>query len=327
MKKVGLFLGGLGNEAEVSIVSAQNVAANFDEKKYELVLIYWHRDGFFYKVKNFAQLENPKIKIAEADFAKTFDVALLMTHGRFGEDGILQGILEKVGVKYAGCRVLSSALCMDKAVCKNFLQGYDIVQSRFEVIDLNIFEKNEINQRIEKIKNSFKLPLFVKPSNSGSSVGITKVLHFDQLEKAIKKATLHDCKVVIEEGISDMREVEIGILGNSKLVISRPGELILAKEFYDYDEKYKNNKTEVKIPAQLNAKQEKDLRLMAEKIYRLCDCRGFARLDFFVAKNKIYFNEINTLPGFTKFSMYPMLMIDTGMSYKKLINRIIKLAL
>jgi len=327
MKKVGLFFGGLGNEAEVSIISAQNVAANFDEKKYKLVLIYWHRDGYFYRVKNFAQLEKPKTKIAESDFAKTFDIALPMTHGRFGEDGILQGIFERYSVKYAGCRLLSSALCMDKAVCKNFLQGHGIVQSKFETIDLNILEKNEVKEKIEKIKNNFKLPIFVKPANSGSSVGITKVEQLDQLEKAIEKAALHDRKIVVEEGIADMREVEVGILGNNQLLVSRPGELILAKEFYDYDEKYKNNKTEVMIPAKLTVKQEKQLRLMAEKIYRLCDCRGFARLDFFVAKNKIYFNEINTLPGFTKFSMYPMLMIDTGMSYKELIKKIIKLAL
>jgi len=327
MKKVGLFFGGLGNEAEVSIISAQNVAANFDNKKYELVLIYWHKDGCFYQVADFSNLDKSKQRIDEADFDGVFDVALLMTHGRYGEDGILQGILERYVVKYCGCGVLSSALCMDKAVCKNFLQGYKINQTKFEVLNLDVEDKKDLKKKIAKIRKTFKLPLFVKPANSGSSVGITKVEKIRQLEKAIEVASLHDGKIVIEEGLSQMREVEVGVLGNDKLLVSRPGELVLAKDFYDFDEKYKNNKTEVKIPAKLTEKQEKEILQMAEKIYRLCDCRGFSRLDFFVARNKIYFNEINTLPGFTQFSMYPMLMMKTGMSYRELINRIIGLAL
>lgn len=327
MKKIGLFFGGLGNEAEVSIISTRNVAENFDHKKYELVLVYWNKNGYFYIVKNFAEIKNPKKRIKEEDFAKFFDIALLMTHGRYGEDGILQGILERFGVKYCGCRLLSSALCMDKAVCKRFLEGYKIKQSKFEVLDLNILGKKEIGNVIKKIKKEFKLPMFVKPANSGSSVGITKVEKINQLEKGIKIAAMHDQKVVVEEGVLGMREVEVGVLGNGLLNVSRPGELILSKDFYDFDEKYKNNKTEIKIPAKLTVMQEKEIVYLAEKIYRLCDCRGFSRLDFFVTKNKVYFNEINTLPGFTQFSMYPQLMMNKGMSYKELINKIIELAL
>jgi len=326
MKKVGLFFGGLGNEAEISILSAQNVAENFDRKKFELVLMYWHKDGFFYVVKNYAEITKPKKRIREEDFGKTFDIALPKTHGRFGEDGILQSIFERQGIKYCGCRVLSSALCMDKAVCKNFLSGHGIRQTKYLVIDFDWFNKKEIELKLQEVENTFTLPLFIKPANSGSSLGITKVNDFKKLQSAIKAAHVHDDKIVIEEGLTAMREVEVGILGNGTLTISRPGELIPDKEFYDFEDKYERNKTTITIPATLTSRQEKEIITMAEKIYRLCSCSGFARLDFFVAKNKIYFNEINTLPGFTQFSMYPRLMMHAGMNYTKLINKIIELA-
>ena len=185
MKKIGLFFCGLGNEAEVSIVSAQNVAENFDHEKYELVLIFWHKDGNFYKVKNFANLKKPTKKIREEDFARTFDIALPKTHGRFGEDGILQAIFERYGIKYCGCRVLSSALCMDKAVCKNYLAGHKIKQTKYAVIDFDWFNREEITLKLKDIESSFSLPLFIKPANSGSSVGITKVSNIKKLKTAI----------------------------------------------------------------------------------------------------------------------------------------------
>lgn len=326
MKKVGLFFGGLGNEAGVSVVSAKNVAENFDRDKYQLVLIYWHKDGYFYLVKNFSEIKAPRLRIKEADFAKTFDVALLMTHGKYGEDGVLQAALEKQKVKYCGCRVLSSALCMDKAVCKQYLAGQKIAQVDFRVLDFGRIGQQEAAAEVASLKKEMKLPVFVKPSNSGSSVGISKVDRWADLEKAVKLARKHDSKVVIEQGLVKPREVEVGILGNGKLEVSRPGELILAKDFYDFDEKYKNGQTEVLIPAKLSAGTERKIQALAEKVYRLCDCRGFSRLDFFVAGGKIYFNEINTLPGFTQFSMYPLLMMERGMTYKELINRIIELA-
>jgi D-alanine-D-alanine ligase len=326
MKKVGLFFGGPGNEAEVSVVSARNVAANIDQMAYELLLIYWHTDGCFYRVNNFEEIVEPKTRVREEEFKSLFDVALPMTHGRFGEDGILQGIFERFGVPYSGCRVLSSALCMDKAVCKRFLAGQNVPQVRFAVIDMNILDADAIEMEKTRIKNEFSLPLFVKPANSGSSVGVTKVDAEDKLDEAIAEAAKHDRKIVVEEGLVGLREVEVGILGNSQLTISRPGELILAKEFYDYDEKYKNNQTEVKIPADLTLEQEQEITSLAEKIYQACDCRGFSRLDFFISGSAVYFNEINTLPGFTHFSMYPMLMMNKGMSYKELLDKIIALA-
>lgn len=326
LKKVGLIFGGLGNEAGVSVVSARNVAENFDREKYQLVLVYWHTDGFFYAVNGFAEIKAPKRRIQEADFVKIFDVALLMTHGKYGEDGVLQAILERQKVKYCGCWVLSSALCMDKAVCKQYLSGQKIAQVDFRTLDFGRLRKDEIEAGIASLKKEMKLPVFVKPSNSGSSVGISKVIQWADLERAVKLARKHDAKVVIEQGLVKPREIEVGILGNGQLEVSRPGELAIPGDFYDYDEKYKKGRTEVQIPAKLNAGTEQKIRALAEKVYRLCDCRGFARLDFFISDGKIYFNEINTLPGFTQFSMYPLLMRERVGSYKELINRIIALA-
>lgn len=326
MKRIGLFFGGIGNEAEVSVVSARSVAANFDHKKYELVLMYWHRDGHFYQVKNFSEIKNPKKVVRGESFHKVFDVALPMTHGRYGEDGVLQGIFERFGVRYCGCKLLSSALCMDKAVAKTYLSGHGVRQTKFAVIDYSMSAAKEAEKELEKIAKGFSLPLFVKPSNSGSSVGITKVEKVEDLEKAVKKARRHDKKIVVEEGLVAPREIEVGVLGNGVLTMSRPGELVLTKDFYDYDEKYKRGRTETRIPAKLTLRQEKEITEMAEKAYKLCGCRGFARIDFFLAGGKVYLNEINTLPGFTGFSMYPLLMMDTGLSYPGLINKIISLA-
>lgn len=326
MKKIGLFFGGMGNEAEVSCMSAKNVADNLDTRKYVPVLVYWHTDGSFYRANDFSRAVNKNRRVREEELSGLIDIALPMTHGRFGEDGILQAIFEKNRIKYCGCRVLSSALCMDKAVCKIFLSGQGVPQTDFTVLNLADLSKVELKKELAGAKRRFRLPVFVKPSNSGSSVGITKVTNYAQLPQAVKDAGRHDAKIVIEAGLVDPTEIEVGVLGNDKLKISQPGKLILAKDFYDYDDKYFNNQTGMEIPARIPAAVGKEITRMAEKVYRLCDCRGFARIDFFYANKRVYLNEINTLPGFTKISMYPMLMINTGLSYKQLITKIIELA-
>ncbi len=327
MKKVGLFFGGLSNEAEVSIMSAKNIVKSFDYKKYKLVLIYWHKqDGYFYRVKNINNLKVvKKDRIQIENFSKIFDVALLMTHGRYGEDGVLQAMLEGQGIKYCGCRVLSSAVCMDKGVFKDLLISKNIRQTKYSVLDYKKFSEREIQAEKSRVRKNFKLPLYVKPANSGSSVGISKVEKYKDLDSGIKLALKHDSKIVIEEGFINAREIEVAVLGNNKLRISKPGELKLVKDFYNYDDKYKLGQAQSIIPAKLTPAQVKEIHKIAKEAYQLCNCQGFARIDFFVHRNKIYLNEINTLPGFTDISMYPMLMMSTGMSYKELINAIIKL--
>lgn len=328
MRKIALFFGGLGNEASVSIVSARNVAANFDCKRQQLVLVYWHRDGYFYKLAKMDQVKAPSVsqRLAVADFKKYFEAALLMTHGRYGEDGVLQGVLESQKIPYSGCGVLSSALCMDKAVFKLLLAGQKIPQVKFFLLDYfrqSITEQQEI---IAQARRELRLPVYVKPVNSGSSVGISKLETWSELSAALKEARRHDYKILLEQGLVKPREIEVAVLGNGKLTISRPGELHLPQDFYDFDEKYKKGRTEILIPAPLTPVQEKQIRALAERAYRLADCRGFARVDFFLNKGKLYLNEINTLPGFTDISMYPQLMMKTGLSYTALINKLIDLA-
>jgi len=328
MKKIGLIFGGPGNEAEVSIKSARNVFKNFDLEKYKPVLVYWSKDWKFYLVNEVPVTGKVKKgqQINIEQFSKYFDIVLPMTHGKFGEDGILQGILESQRMRYCGCRVLSSSLCMDKAAFKDYLAGNKIRQARFAIVDTVLMKQDEISATINKVKKEFKLPFYVKPANSGSSIGVTKVDKLLQIKKAIRAALKHDQKIVIEEGLIGHREIEIAVLGNKELVVSLPGELKAAKDFYDYDEKYKLGRTTVTIPTKMSDAQTGEIRRLAAKVYRLCACSGFARVDFFLLNNKIYVNEINTLPGFTDISMYPMLMGKSGISYKKLINKIIELA-
>jgi len=328
MKTIALFFGGLSNEAAVSVMSAKNVVKSFDYRKYRLVLIYWHKaDGSFYLVKDINRLTTKaKDRVLVEDFKKLFDIALLMTHGRYGEDGVLQAILESQRIKYCGCRVLSSAVCMDKAVFKDLLQTTEIKQTKYAVLDFRKDSLKEITNKQRAVRKSFQLPVYIKPANSGSSVGITKVEKWADLDKAIRLAKQHDSKIVIEEGFVNPREIEVAVLGNQEPLVSRPGELRLAKDFYDYDDKYKKGQSEIIIPARLSAAQEKLIRSFARQAYQLFNCQGFARVDFFIYKNKIYLNEINTLPGFTDISMFPRLMMNMGMTYKELINKIIKLA-
>jgi len=328
MKTIGLIFGGLSNEHEVSVISAGKVAANFDYQKHKLVLIYWRKqDGHFYRVKNINKLQpvaNKRIRLE--DFSRIFDVALLMTHGKYGEDGVLQGLLESQNIKYCGCRVMSSALCMDKALFKTVMAANFIRQVRHAVINYQTDSPAEVKKELVKIKNNFKFPLYIKPANSGSSIGITRVVKAGELEPAIKSALKHDSKIVIEEGLISPKEIEVAVLGNRELLVSKPGELRLVKDFYDYDDKYKNGEVQMIIPAGIGVAKIKEVQKMAAKIYRLADCQGFARVDFFISRGQIYINEINTLPGFTDISMFPMLMKNAGLSYKEIINQIIALA-
>jgi D-alanine-D-alanine ligase len=324
-KRIGLFFGGMSNEAEVSIVSARNIAANIDSSKYQLVPIFWTKDGRFVASIDMQSPENGK-EILPADFLQQFDVAFPITHGKYGEDGVLQAIFESVHAPYCGCRVLASSLCMDKAVFKTLLTHHEIPQLQYFAVDDRGMLANAIATKIEAIRKTMRTPFFVKPANSGSSVGITKVSDASQLDNAIAIARQHDSKIVLEEGLTDFKEIEIAILGNADIIVSPPGQLKPSQEFYSYDEKYVLNQTECTIPANLSQHLIDQSKTIAEQAYRLCDCKGFARVDLFVKDDHVYLNEINTLPGFTDISMYPRLMQSCDISYTDLISHIIELA-
>lgn len=326
MQTIGLFFGGPSNEHEVSISSAKNIVANFPDKKYKLLLVFWDKQGKFYLVKNIDDLRKNRQAIVEEKLKEKIDIALLMTHGKNGEDGVLQSLLESQKIKYCGCRPLSSALCMDKGLFKQFLAGQGIKQVKFSVLNYNLHTDRELSAIKDSIRKTFKLPIYVKPANSGSSVGITKVVKFSQLPEALTEALKHDNKIVVEEGLLNPREIEVAVLGNKELKISSPGELQLAKDFYSYDDKYKLGQATVQIPAKLSLKQKDEITKLTKRVYKLCLCSGFARIDFFISDNQVYLNEINTLPGFTNISMYPMLMMNTGLTYQDLIIAILQLA-
>ena len=316
----------MSNENQVSISSAKNIIKNIDTSKYYLVLIYRHLNWSFYKINDIQEISNIKEenKIID-DFKNYFDKALLITHGKYWEDWILQSILELEKIPYCGCRVLSSALCMDKWVFKTFLQWHNLNQTKFISLDTKLLSKKELETTIENIKKDFEFPIYIKPCNSGSSVGISRIASFYEIQDAIDSASKHDSKIIIEQWLKIPQEIEVAILWNDKLIISKPWELVLSKEFYDYDDKYNLNEAKVNIPANLTDIQIQEIQDMALKVYKLCDCRGFARIDFFVSNSKIYLNETNTLPWFTDISMFPILMNHAWISFQELISHIIEL--
>lgn len=329
MKKIGLFFGGLSNEAAVSVKSAKNIAANIDRKKFSVSLVYWHKDGNFYILDDFDGIKKTGMakRITPDQFKKSFEVALPITHGKFGEDGVLQGIFESVKLKYCGCRVLSSALCMDKSAFKTLMEGQGVKQTRFISFEFGKNDTIDGDKLFQTITSEFKAPFFVKPANSGSSIGISMVKTKNDLKPAFIAALKHDRKIIVEQGLIKPREIEVAVIGNGQeLIISNPGELVPSEEFYSYEDKYKLNKTEVIIPAELAGNEKKSISALAKKAYISSGCSGFARIDFFISAGNVYLNEINTLPGFTSSSMFPLLMMEKGMTYKQLITEIINLA-
>ena len=326
--KVAVIYGGMSNEREVSLISGKNVLDNLDNKKYDIYPIIIEEDGTW-------TLKGNKIKNI-VEVLEEMDVVFPVLHGRYGEDGTLQGLLEILRLPYVGCRVLCSSICMDKVYTKIILEKANINQAKY------IYIKNE-NQYIDEefetltlqndeiidlVNEKLKFPVFVKPSNSGSSVGVSKANNGPELIKAIQIASSCDKKVLIEEAIEG-KEVECAVLGNNKILASTVGEIISAEDFYTYDAKYKNSESKVAIPADFSENKINDIRNLAIKAFRAVDGSGLARIDFFVEKGteKIYINEINTMPGFTQISMYPQLWEYSGIKYSELLDNLIMLAI
>jgi len=327
MKKIWLFFGWMSNEHDVSLLSAKKIIHYIDTWKYTLQLIYWWTDGKFYAVDTLEEVSllSEDKRIPVEDLKNYFEKALLMTHGKYGEDWVLQSILEVYKIPYCGCRVLSSALCMNKWLFKMFLQWHTIQQTKFMYFDGQFWNQEKLETIIDEVKTVFQLPIYIKPCNSWSSVGITRVDDFEHLSAAISTARTHDNKILIEQGLVHPQEIEVAVVGNDTITISQPWELILTKDFYDYEDKYTRNEARVILPAKLSSKQIQEIQSIASKAYTLCDCRGFARIDFFVSGWQIYLNEINTLPWFTDISMFPMLMNYSWVPFQELISQIIEL--
>lgn len=341
--KLGVIFGGMSTENEVSCISGASVIKHLNKEKYNVFPIYIDKIGNWYKVKledveKSEELENKEHIENITEYLKQMDVIFPVLHGLYGEDGTIQGLFELLKIPYVGCGVLASSVGMDKVYTKLIFEKANINQAKYIYIrkynEKYIYIDEEFNEKILELEDIAKItndklrfPVFVKPSNSGSSVGINKAHNIEELKNAIVEAGKYDNKILIEEGIVG-KEVECAVLGNEDVISSCVGEIKSADEFYSYDAKYNNENSKTLIPADISEENSKEIQKLAIKAFKAISGRGLSRVDFFIEDKteKIYINEINTLPGFTSISMYPKLFEAVGISYEKLLDNLIELA-
>lgn len=348
--KLGILFGGRSAEHEISIISAKNIIEAIDKEKYEITYLFidkngtWHSNRDMEKIvgeillaneieSKFEVKNNDIINISfntnldnvlESESIRNLDAIFPVLHGPFGEDGTVQGLFKLLGIPFVGCSVLSSAVCMDKDFTKKILRDAGVKINKF--LTYHSYEKEKIN--FETVEKELGLPVFIKPVNLGSSVGISKVYTKEEFDNAIKEAFEYDRKIIIEE-MTHGREIECAVLGNDEIIASIPGEVVLNDDFYSYDTKYLDeNGAKIVIPASLTENEVKRLKEVAIKSYRALECEGLSRVDMFLTpEGDIYVNELNTMPGFTNISMYPKLFEASGIKYNDLIDKLIMLAL
>lgn len=348
-RKIAVIFGGVSSEHEVSLMSATSILQNLSAEKYEAYMVGITKAGKWLlytgpvsgltdgsweapehtvpaflspdpSVHGLVVLKGSGTEIIQ------LDCVFPALHGKNGEDGTIQGLFQLSGIPYVGCNTLSSAVCMDKAVTHTLLSAANIEQAHYLWFYADRFDaapdviKNKIVARLG-------FPVFVKPANAGSSVGVSKVETPEGLDAAIRKAAAEDSKIVVEEGIKG-QEIECAVLGNREADASIVGEIGASAEFYDYDDKYINGTSQLYIPARLSEDVAEKVRETAVRAYRWLGCSGLARVDFFVTEgdHRVILNEINTLPGFTSISMYPKLRMAMGVSYGELLDQLIELA-
>lgn len=312
MKKILLIFGGNSTEHDISIKSAQSIVNNIDKKKFDITPIYINKNNEWFICDNVLINRKNDIKIDNIiSFIKHYDIVFPITHGNNGEDGKLEGLLDLFDIKYVGSKTTTSALCFDKELSKIFFKYLNIKQVPFITIT-SIKEINKINI----------YPVIIKPANGGSSIGINKANNKKELKKYIKQAFKYDSKVIIEKFIN-ARELEVAILRkNNKLIISDIGEIISCNNFYDYEAKYQKE-SKLQIPANISKEIKKEIQEVAKQLFIKMNIDSYARIDFFLDNDNLYINEINTIPGFTKGSMYPKLMENNKILFKDLITTLI----
>jgi D-alanine-D-alanine ligase len=336
MIRTVLLFGGRSAEHEVSILSARSVADAAPKQRIEPIPICIAKDGRFVGPERSARILDGSDKSGFGDEQFSFEtwirtekpnVVFPLIHGTGGEDGTLQGYLETIGVPYVGSGVAGSAIGMDKGHMKHAFAAAKLPMVDFVQV-LETDWRNERERIVRAVNNALRLPYFVKPANSGSSVGVTKVKAESDLGLAIEKAFRFDEKALVERGI-DAREIEVSVLGNDTPEASVPGEIIAGREFYDYEDKYINNTAELVIPAKLPKDKIEEFRKLAIGAFKAVGASGFARVDFFLERgtSRLFVNEINTIPGFTNISMYPKLWEASEIKYSRLIEKLIELGL
>jgi D-alanine-D-alanine ligase len=337
--RVAVLFGGRSVEREVSRISARTIAGALDPSRYEVVPLAVTQDGRFLAAGESAKLLSAGLvpdrfrgdgddtqSLVPAEIAPgRVDVVIPIIHGTTGEDGALQGFLETLGVPYVGAGVAGSAIGMDKSIFKAVMRDAGIPTPRAAVADS---EADADRARGELEHAGVRLPVFVKPSNGGSSVGVAKVKRWEDLPAAIASARRYDERALVEEGI-DARELECAVLGDEDVRATVPGEIVPGHEFYDYDDKYRDDKAQLVIPADVSAAIRDEARELSIRVFRACRLSGMARVDFFLEKGtgRLLVNEVNTLPGFTAISMYPKLWEASGLPLPSLLDELVRLAL
>ena len=352
MKTVIILFGGRSSEYEVSLSSATAAYNNIDKEKYNVKLVGMTREGKFFLFE-----DDPTMIAADKwtdgrkypvslDLSRgvlTYvkdgvtedlpaDAVLPMVHGKFCEDGTLQGMFAVADIPIVGCDCQSSAVCMDKVVAKSIVAvNSDVKLAKMVVVKAaDVTDEASVDAIREKCEKDLGYPVFVKPSRAGSSVGVSKVKSADTFADALKKALREDDKVLIEEAIESIGEIEVAVLEeHGRYTVGGPAQIDRGSaEFYDYETKYISDASSFFLPAKISEDLQKTVREYAEMIFKILDCRGFARVDFFCTPDgELVFNEINTLPGFTPISMFPKMMINEGISYPEVIDRLVKTAL
>lgn len=343
-----MLFGGASSEHEVSLKSASNVLRSLDAEKYDTVCVGITKTGRWLRyagpVENIASgmWENhpdnlpcafcPGARQGLTVFEENrccdvpVDVVFPVLHGRNGEDGTVQGLLELAGIPYVGCGVLASAVCMDKITANRVLDACGIPRCEWD--SMEAWERPRLDSITARVAERLGWPIFVKPANAGSSVGVSKAADAAALEKAVDLALQHDSRVVFERFVRG-QEVECAVRGDDDPASTLPGEILASDEFYTYDDKYISGTSRVAIPARLSPQKLEEVRAMAVRAYRALGCRGLSRVDFFVeaGTERVLVNEVNTMPGFTAISMYPKLMLAAGETYPQLVDSLIGLAL
>ncbi len=340
-KKVAVIFGSMSSEHEISCISAANILDNIDLNKYDVEKIGIDKNGvwYLYNGSNKNILENKWIEDIEnkkricdlIGTLKGFDIVFPVLHGKYGEDGTIQGIFEFAKVKYVGCRVIGSSISMDKTLSKELVGARDIPIVPYINVNNDEFkmykEDNEnLSVFLKRVIDELKLPLFVKPNKEGSSYGVMKVEKENELEKAIEYAFSFDDSVLIEKYISNKKEVECAVIKeDGNLISSTPGMIVISQDVYDFDSKYNDKSSYVKIPADIDEVIINKIKEYSKEVFNVLRLDGLARVDFFVTdKKEIYFNEVNTMPGFTNISMYPKMLMYDGYTYSQIIETLIE---
>lgn len=350
--KIFLLYGGKSAEHDISILTAHSIIQEIYYQYYEVEPIYitrtgqWIRGSIIHQADEVASSESLRLEPSEtkrftkddaepltgqliqpSDIQEENAVIFPALHGPNGEDGTVQGLFEVLNMPYVGAGVLASAAGMDKIVTKHLFHQAGLPQVPYEPITKFDWE-NQREQVFIRCEGSLIYPMYIKPANMGSSVGISKATNREELEEAVRQAFQYDRRVVVEQGIEEAREVEVALLGNDDIHTSVPGELVKDVDFYDYESKYISNEVQMQIPAAVSEELTAKLRSYAVQAFQAIDGNGLSRCDFFLTRNgEVFVNEINTMPGFTAYSMYPLLWKNTGLHYGDLIEELIQLAL